>query len=204
MKAAGWIGIGVVGLLGGVLASTLFWSGQGGSEPGPGIDAAGDPVVMTPVGASRDRPTPGPSTAAPDRAAAAPTLPTEGLGPELLSLHPGYEAAMDRTVSLAELPESGPPQEVDKIIATELMGLVAEVQGAAEAHLTYAETAPRAQATIATDRAAQLYQHLSEAILEVPMAPGLPAAQVQVQRLTRERMAEEHARRAALLRAQGG
>ena len=208
MKAAGWIGIGAVALVAGGLAGLLVWGLPGAAPPaldvGDDAGVAFEPVDATTPAAKRRS---GTAPASEDSTGAArgpiPLFTTDGLSPELLGLHPDFETAMARAVTMDDLPQGASAQDLDKAISVEMMGLVSEVQGAAEAHLTYAETAPREQATLARERAAQLYQHLSEAILEVPMPPDLPAAQAEVQRLTRQRMAEGHARRAALLRAQG-
>jgi hypothetical protein len=206
MRVGVAVGVGAVGVVGALLAVLMVtWT----TRPPPALDASVDsPAASRDSTATRGSRGAGPTSRGPagatDGAAAdgSPELEGVELAPELLALDPDFETALSKTMTLADLPAQGTAQELDRAVTEQLLELVSTVQTAADAHVAYAETAPRAQAKIARGRAAQLYQHLADQIRDAPLAPQLPADQAALHRATRERMADRHARQAALLRSQ--
>lgn len=207
------VGIGVVGVLGGGLAAFVLLSPGLGTAPGPveGERVSPEPVASTPsppIAPSRGAPEPPPHQAgpgagssedAPDRIEldALFTAPVRGMA----DLEPRYERALDARITLDDLPPDALPGDVEKALSDRMLQATATVNAAADAHLQFAEAAPREQATRARGRAADLYQHLADTLRDAPVPDHFPADQAAVQRTMHERMAESYTRRAAALRA---
>lgn len=206
------IGIGIVGVAGIGLAVALLLFGPGTPRVEPEVSPAPPESAATPTPRMKERPVNGDDPpAAPiddgpvEVGLATPTMPSAppALAGSLTELTADYEEALDVQLDIDPDADGANPDERHRSLRGQILAASAQVEASANAHLAYAEVAPRAEAQQAVDRAAELYDHLSEVITAAPIPQGLPAEEADIQRKVLQRMANAHARKAASLRAQG-
>lgn len=215
MNARAWLGIGIVGILGAAAAAGLVYINRGGANqplPAPAdipteADATPSPRTKARVAKPTFVPDVPPNTAG--GSASGVSNPTAANEPEPVAASLGeltgrYEDALDAQFDIDPTANGSDPEERDRSLRGQLLSVTGQVTGAAEAHLEFAKTAPRADAEVAHERAAELYDHLSTVIAGAPIPEGLPPAEVDIQRKVLRRLSESHARKASSIRATGG
>lgn len=213
MSSRTWIGVAIVGVLGVAVAvgsvATMGWD-LPGAGPAPVGSSAGvsepDAEATTADGVGTEHKG-APST--PDEVEGSPSRPlldpafSAGRAGSLAALRERYDLALDASISLDDMAEGASAAQVEQALSEQMLHATATVTAAAEAHLEFAEQAPRQEADQAVQRAAELYDHLATTLDEAPIAPHLPDAEQTIHRGMRERMAAAHRRRAAALRGGG-
>lgn len=210
MKWSVALGIAGIALVGGVLAAIALSTVSPPTVPDP--PAPMEPVVMDEVPAETTRakvPVVPPPSPLPENIPEGENGPVdlgavfEGPVDSVADLDPRFDAGMSVAIQLDDLPTDATESDIEKALTQRTFDATARVNAAADAHLTYAENAPREEAVLARGRAADLYEHLSEVLTDAPVPSHFPEDQASIQARTTQHMARTYERKAAALRASG-
>ena len=225
------VALGVVGLLGGILAAVAVSLSTAPSAPDQveappaGIEASGADAsarVRAPAAGENADDTPKIDLGQVKRVMASSPLPDPANLPEGTPLRPvldpifstpaeslealeaRFEVGAATRIDLADLSGNTGPAEVERALEQRMFQATATVSAAADAHLAYADKAPRGEADVARAKAAQLYDHLADIVSDAPVPEHFSPERAEVQRSMTERLSERHRRQAAALRSAGG